>query len=79
MEGKLNKTDSKYLKTAIKLLRQGNTMLKILSEKSEIDAVSIATANIYNEIEESLKKINKINDYISTGKYVQLSINFEEE
>ena len=77
--GKLNKDDSKYLKTAARLLRQGNSMLLNVSKKTDIDAVSAVTAQIHDEIEVALAKIDGIEDYIATGKYVQLSLEFSED
>ena len=77
--GKLNKDDSKYLKTAARLLRQGNSMLLNISKKTDIDVVSAVTTQIHDEIEVALGKIDSIEDYIATGKYVQLSLDFLED
>lgn len=77
-ENRLNKEDTKYLKTAIRLLRQGNTMLKQLSEKTDVEAVRLATMKMYTEIETSLKRIDGLDDYLTTGKYRQLSLDFGE-
>lgn len=77
IENRLDKEDTKYLKTAIRLLRQGNTMLKQLSEKTDMEAISIATAKMHTEIETSLKRVDGLDDYLTTGKYIQLSFDFD--
>lgn len=77
MEGRLNKEDSKYLKTAIRLLRQGNTMLLHLSEKTDLDIVSEFTASVHDDIERILEDVDKISEYIVTDRYVQLSLDFD--
>ena len=78
MEGILNKTDSKYLKSAIKLLRQGNTMLLSISKKTDLDVVSSVTAEVHDDVQSALEKLNTIRDFIVTDKYFQLSLDFNE-
>ncbi len=79
MEGILNKTDSKYLKSAMKLLRQGNTMLLSISKKTDLDVVSSVTAEVHNDVQSALEKLNTIRDFIVTDKYIQLSLDFNED
>lgn len=78
MEGILNKTDSKYMKSAIKLLRQGNTMLLSISKKTDLDVVSSVTAEVHDDVQSALEKLNTIRDFIVTDKYIQLSLDFNE-
>lgn len=70
----MNKSNRKYLKTALRMLRQGNSMLQNLSERCEIDDVSRVTANMHDNIENALKISDLLKDYLS-GQY---SINFED-
>ena len=79
IEGKLNKEDSKYLKTALRLLRQGNTMLKQLQERCEITEPSNAIKSMTQDVDAALGKAGILEEYIADGKYVQLSLNFEEQ
>lgn len=57
-------------------MRQGNTMLLQLSEKSDIDEVTSVTAVMHDEIESALKRAETIDDFIADGKFVQLTIDF---
>ncbi len=70
----MNKQDRKYLKTALRMLRQGNSMLLKLSEKTDVDDVSRVTANMHDNIEDALKNADLLKDYLS-GQY---SMKFEE-
>ena len=70
-----NKSNRKYLKTALRMLRQGNSMLLKASQAIDIDDVSRVTANMHENIEDVLKLTDLLKDYLS-GQY---SINFEDE
>ena len=71
----MNKSNRKYLKTALRMLRQGNSMLLKASQDIDIDDVSRVTANMHDNIEEILKLTDLLKDYLS-GQY---SIKFEDE
>lgn len=68
------KSNRKYLKTALRMLRQGNSMLLNASQAIGIDDVSRATANMHDNIEEVLKQTELLKDYLS-GQY---TMKFEE-
>ena len=70
----MNKNDRKYLKTALRMLRQGNSMLLKISENTDIDDVSRVTSNMNKNIDDALKLSDLLKDYL-TG---QLSLKFEE-
>jgi hypothetical protein len=71
----MNKQDRKYLKTALRMLRQGNSMLLKASHAIDIDDVSRITANMHDNIEDILKLTDSLKDYLS-GQY---SMKFEDE
>jgi hypothetical protein len=71
----MNKQDRKYLKTALRMLRQGNSMLLKASQAIDIDDVSRITANMHDNIEDILKLTDSLKDYLS-GQY---SMKFEDE
>ena len=71
----MNKSNRKYLKTALRMLRQGNFMLLKASHAIDIDDVSRITANMHDEIETALKQTELLKDYLS-GQY---SMKFEDE
>lgn len=77
MENRLSIEDSRYLKTALKLLRQSKSMFGSLAERSDVKEVSEVLTKMCEEISETEKKINTISDYYSTDKFIQLSINFD--
>ena len=70
-----NKSNRKYLKTALRMVRQGNSMLLKASQAIDMDDVSRITANIHDEIETVLKQTDLLKDYLS-GQY---SMKFVEE
>ena len=70
-----NKSNRKYLKTALRMLRQGNSMLLKASQAIDMDDVSRITANIHDNIEDILKLTDLLKDYLS-GQY---SMKFEDE
>ena len=63
-----NKPNRKYLKTALRMLRQGNSMLLKASQTIDIDDVSRVTANMHDNIEDILKLTDLLKDYLS-GQY----------
>lgn len=63
-----NKSNRKYLKTALRMLRQGNSMLLKASQAIDMDDVSGVTANMHHAIENALKSSELLNDYLS-GQY----------
>ena len=69
-----NKSNRKYLKTALRMLRQGNSMLLNASQTIDMDDVSDVTANMHDEIETTLKQTELLKDYLS-GQY---TMKFEE-
>ena len=69
-----NKSNRKYLKTALRMLRQGNSMLLNASQTIDMDDVSDVTANMHDEIETALKQTELLKDYLS-GQY---TMKFEE-
>jgi hypothetical protein len=71
----MNKQDRKYLKTALRMLRQGNSMLLKASQAIDIDDVSRITANMHDNIEDILKLTDLLKDYLS-GQY---TMKFEED
>ena len=70
----MNKSNRKYLKTALRMLRQGNSMLLKASQAIDMDDVSNVTANMHDEIETVLKQTELLKDYLS-GQY---TMKFEE-
>lgn len=70
-----NKSNRKYLKTALRMLRQGNSMLLKASQAIDLDDVSRVTANMYENIEDILKQTELLKDYLSA----QYSMKFEGE
>jgi hypothetical protein len=70
-----NKSNRKYLKTALRMLRQGNSMLLKASQAIDIDDVSRITANMHDNIEDILKLTDLLKDYLS-GQY---TMKFEED
>ena len=60
-----NKPNRKYLKTALRMLRQGNSMLLKASQTIDIDDVSRVTANMHDNIEDILKLTDLLKDYLS--------------
>ncbi len=70
-----NKSNRKYLKTALRMLRQGNSMLLKASQDIDIDDVSKITADMHDNIEKVLKQTEFLNDYLSA----QYTMRFEEE
>lgn len=70
-----NKSNRKYLKTALRMLRQGNSMLLKASQAIDIDDVSGVTANMHHAIENALKSSELLKDYLS-GQY---TMKFEED
>ena len=62
------KSNRKYLKTALRMLRQGNSMLLKASQAIDIDDVSGVTANMHHSIENALKSSELLEDYLS-GQY----------
>jgi predicted transcriptional regulator len=70
-----SKSNRKYLKTALRMLRQGNSMLLKASQAIDMDDVSKVTANMYDDIEEVLKQTEFLKDYLSA----QYSMKFEDE
>lgn len=79
MENRLNIEDSRYLKTALKLLRQSRSMLSSLAECSDVKEVSDVLSKMTDEISETEKKVDTISDYYSTNKFIQLSLNFDAD
>jgi hypothetical protein len=71
----MNKQDRKYLKTALRMLRQGNSMLLKASQAIGMDDVSRITANMHDNIEDILKLTDLLKDYLS-GQY---TMKFEED
>lgn len=69
------KSNRKYLKTALRMLRQGNSMLLKASQAIDLDDVSRVTANMYENIEDILKQTELLKDYLSA----QYSMKFEGE
>lgn len=69
-----NKSNRKYLKTALRMLRQGNSMLLNASQTIDMDDISDVTANMHDEIEITLKQTELLKDYLS-GQY---TMKFEE-
>jgi hypothetical protein len=59
------KSNRKYLKTALRMLRQGNSMLLKASQAIDIDDVSSVTANMHHAIENALKSSELLEDYLS--------------
>ena len=70
-----NKSNRKYLKTALRMLRQGNSMLLKASQAIDMDDVSKITAGMHDNIEKVLKQTEFLNDYLSA----QYTMRFEEE
>jgi len=70
-----NKSNRKYLKSALRMLRQGNSMLLKASQEIDMDDVSRITANMHDDIEDILKLTDLLKDYLS-GQY---SMKFEDE
>lgn len=70
-----NKSNRKYLKTALRMLRQGNSMLLKASQAIDMDDVSKVTANIHDSIETALEQTELLKDYLSK----QYSMKFEED
>ena len=68
------KSNRKYLKTALRMLRQGNSMLLKASQAIDMDDVSRITANMHDNIEDILKLTDLLKDYLS-GQY---TMKFEE-
>lgn len=71
----MNKSNRKYLKTALRMLRQGNSMLLKASQAIDMDDVSNVTENMHDEIETALKQSELLKDYLSG----QFSMKFEDE
>ena len=70
-----NKSNRKYLQTALRMLRQGNSMLLKASQAIDMDDVSKITAGMHDNIEKVLKQTEFLNDYLSA----QYTMRFEEE
>lgn len=70
-----NKSNRKYLKTALRMLRQGNSMLLKASQEIGMDDVSRVTANMHDNIETALEQTELLKDYLSK----QYSMKFEED
>lgn len=68
------KSNRKYLKTALRMLRQGNSMLLKASQAIDMDDVSRITENMHDNIEDILKLTDLLKDYLS-GQY---TMKFEE-
>ena len=70
-----SKSNRKYLKTALRMLRQGNSMLLKASQAIDMDDVSSVTAHMHDNIENTLNQTDLLKDYL-LGQY---SMKFEEE